>query len=32
MGIYLEKTDTFADGDEFENDYGADPKGRNIYE
>lgn len=30
--IYVLLMQFFADGDEFENDYGADPKGRNIYE
>lgn len=30
--IYVALMQFFADGDEFENDYGADPKGRNIYE
>lgn len=29
--LYVLCMQFFADGDEYENDYGADPKGRNIY-
>ena len=30
--IYVLLMQFFGDGDEYENDYGPDPKGRNIYE
>lgn len=30
--LYVLFMQFFADGDEYENDYGVDPKGRNIYE